>query len=342
MPPGNGSSGWEQLHGQSAGAEALIVPVVFGLIFVVGLVGNCLVLLVMGRLRSRRAAGRAPSSSSSSCSPTNMFIVNLSVADLLFLLVCVPLHATIYSLPEWLFGDFLCRFGHFFTSVTMLVSIFTLVAMSADRYVAVVRSKVPRVRSRRNTLAALALVWTLSVVCSVPVAQHHVLSGHRAAPNSTFCWEQWSGASRRTYKVTVLLVGFVVPLLIISWCYTKVLFHLHMKMKNISKKSKRSKKKTAQTILLVVTGFTVCWLPHHVIAMWAEFGTFPLNDASFAFRIIGHCLSYGNSCINPVLYAFLSENFRGACRQVFGRRAALNGATVRFRTENFSTTHSAL
>ncbi|MEQ2303870.1 hypothetical protein AMECASPLE_021221 [Ameca splendens] len=116
-------------------------------------------------------------------------------------------------------------------------------------------------------------------------------------------------------------------------------------MKNMSKKSELSKRKTAQTILLVVTGFTICWMPHHIIAMWVEFGTFPLNNATFAFRIVSHCLSYGNSCINPILYAFLSENFRKACRQVFARHLLYtpptSGKVVRFRMDNFSNTHSS-
>ncbi|XP_042371409.1 galanin receptor type 1-like, partial [Plectropomus leopardus] len=224
LPPGNGSSGWtppdpdpERSAGGASGAEAVVVPVVFGLIFVVGLVGNCLVMVVICRVRAGGGAGgRRPGS------PTNIFMVNLSAADLLFLLFCVPFQATIYSLPQWVFGAFLCTFAHYFYTVSMLVSIFTLVAMSADRYVVVVRSnKPPYVRSRRNALAAVCVIWTLSLVVSVPVAQHQVLTSHPSAPNSTFCWEEWSGAARVSYKVCVLLLGFLLPLLLISCCYAK-------------------------------------------------------------------------------------------------------------------------
>ncbi|KAE8297810.1 Galanin receptor type 1 [Larimichthys crocea] len=354
--PGNDSSDWAELRqsnrseaaeGEGSGLEAVIVPAVFGLIFVVGVVGNSLVMVVIGKVSSGSGGGGGGSAGSRrSGSPTNTFILNLSVADLSFLLFCVPFHATIYSLPEWVFGAFLCWFGHYFSSVSMLVSIFTLVAMSVDRYIAVVLSrKSPRVRSRRNALAGVCVIWTLSLVCSVPVAQHQVLTNHSTAPNNTFCWERWSSrVSRQSYKVTILLIGYLLPLLLISCCYTKVLFHLHKKMKNMSKKSEHSKRKTAQTVLLVVTAFTICWMPHHIIAMWVEFGTFPLNDASFAFRIVSHCLSYGNSCVNPVLYAFLSENFRKACRQVYTCHFLYppppSSKVVRFRMENFSTTHS--
>nr|XP_061819477.1 galanin receptor type 1b [Nerophis lumbriciformis] len=349
LQPGNDTRGWagvSESNGSDAsedgpGPEAVVVPVLFGLIFAVGLVGNTLVLLVTGRVSRARtgSVGLRPGN------PTNIFISNLSVADLLFLLLCVPFHATIYSLPHWVFGGFVCRFGHFFASVSVLVSIFTLVAMSVDRYVAVVRSERARgVRNRRNALVGVGVIWTASLVCSLPVAQHQVLAEHPSAPNSTFCWERWSGRSRHAYKVSMVLVGFVVPLLLISCCYIRVLCHLHKKMKTMSKKSEHAKQKTTQTVLLVIAAFAICWIPHHVITMWAEFGTFPLTDASFAFRIVSHCLSYAHSCVNPVLYAFLSEKFRQACGQVFtwrlGSPAAPRGSGARCRTDHPSSTHS--
>ena len=70
-------------------------------------------------------------------------------------------------------------------------------------------------------------------------------------------------------------------------------------------------------MLVVVVVFGVSWLPHHVIHLWAEFGVFPLTPASFFFRITAHCLAYSNSSVNPIIYAFLSENFRKAYKQVF-------------------------
>ncbi|XP_067906019.1 galanin receptor type 1b [Heterodontus francisci] len=328
---GNVSSG-----GTSDGPEVVIVPITFGLIFLLGIVGNTLVMIVLGRSKSR-----------TSRSTTNTFILNLSIADLSFLLVCVPFQATIYSLPEWVFGAFLCKLVHYFVMVTMLVSIFTLVTMSVDRYIAVVHSKHPPcIRNKRNASVAVTVIWLLALLTAVPVAQHQtLLTGHHQAPNSSFCWEEWEDETQKqVYKVTIVIIGYLLPLLLICCCYAKVLFHLHKKVKNISKKSKRSKKKTAQTIMLVVAVFLLSWLPHHVITMWVEFGNFPLTDASFAFRIISHCMAYGNSCINPIIYAFLSENFRKACRQVFAYKflfpRPIEEKVVRIHMENFSSTHS--
>uniref|UniRef100_A0ACB8FD64 Galanin receptor type 1 n=2 Tax=Sphaerodactylus townsendi TaxID=933632 RepID=A0ACB8FD64_9SAUR len=96
----------------------------------------------------------------------------------------------------------------------------------------------------------------------------------------------------------------------------------------MSKKSEASKKKTAQTVLVVVVVFGISWLPHHIIHLWVEFGIFPLTPASFVFRVIAHCLAYSNSSVNPIIYGFLSENFRKAYKQVFkcqiGNKVPLN------------------
>ncbi|KAM6353936.1 galanin receptor type 1-like isoform 2-T2 [Alca torda] len=220
------------------GPEVVIVPVLFGLIFLLGMVGNTLVFVVLGRLRP----GGRPSRSA-----TNIFILNLSIADFSFLLFCVPFQATIYSLPEWIFGAFFCKWVHYLAMATMLVSIFTLVAMSVDRYIAVVHAKRSScIRSKRNAALGVGVIWLLSLLIAIPVAQHQALmSGHQQAPNSSFCWEHWADGStaKQMYKITILLVGYLLPLVLITCCYAKVLYHLHTKVKNISKKSERSKKK---------------------------------------------------------------------------------------------------
>uniref|UniRef100_A0A4W3K3T7 Galanin receptor 1b n=1 Tax=Callorhinchus milii TaxID=7868 RepID=A0A4W3K3T7_CALMI len=338
-PPPSGGTPRRADRGVGAGVggpEAMIVPVAFGLVFVLGLVGNGLVLAVLGRAKPGRAR-----------SVTNVLVLNLSLADLSFLVLCVPFQATIYTLPEWVFGALLCKWVHYFVTVTMLVSVFTLGAMAVDRYLAVVRARRSQgVRNTRNAALGVAAIWGLSLLLAVPVPWHQaLLTGVQQAPNRTFCWEQWADRThKQVYKATVLVVGYLLPLALICCCYAKVLFHLHRKIKNISKKSRRSKKKTAKTVMLVVAAFLLSWLPHHIITMWVAFGNFPITDASFVFRIIAHCMVYGNSCINPIIYAFLSENFRKACQQVFTCKCFLpppiEEKVVRIRMETFSTTHS--
>lgn len=104
---------------------AVVVPVVFALIFLLGTVGNGLVLAVL--LQPGASAWHEPGST------TDLFILNLAVADLCFILCCVPFQAAIYTLDAWLFGALVCKAVHLLIYLTMYASSFTLAAVSVDR-----------------------------------------------------------------------------------------------------------------------------------------------------------------------------------------------------------------
>jgi len=71
-------------------------------------------------------------------STTNLLIINLAVADLLFIVFCVPFTGTDYVLPFWPFGDVWCKIVQYLIVVTAYASVYTLVLMSLDRFLAVV------------------------------------------------------------------------------------------------------------------------------------------------------------------------------------------------------------
>ncbi|MXQ92472.1 hypothetical protein E5288_WYG001032 [Bos mutus] len=104
---------------------AVAVPVVFALIFLLGTVGNGLVLAVL--LQPGPSAWQEPGST------TDLFILNLAAADLCFILCCVPFQAAIYTLDDWLFGALVCKAVHLLIYLTMYASSFTLAAVSVDR-----------------------------------------------------------------------------------------------------------------------------------------------------------------------------------------------------------------
>jgi len=106
---------------------AIIVPIVFGFIFILGVIGNTLVIVVLCKI--------CRNGTSNGLNTTNRFILNLAIADMLFLIFCVPFQATIYSLPRWLFGAFMCVFCEVCQMTFMLASIYTMVALSLDRLV---------------------------------------------------------------------------------------------------------------------------------------------------------------------------------------------------------------
>ena len=109
---------------------SFIVPVTFGIVGVVGIFGNALVILVVVTNAQMR-------------STTNVLILNLAFADLLFIVFCVPFTATDYAMNgTWPFGPpvgmLACQAVQYLIYVTSSVSIYTLILMSVDRFLAVV------------------------------------------------------------------------------------------------------------------------------------------------------------------------------------------------------------
>lgn len=75
----------------------------------------------------------------------------------------------------------------------------------------------------------------------------------------------------------------------------------------------RARKKVAKTVLAFVLMFAVCFLPHHVFMLW--FYNYPRSTDEYntfwhVLRIVGFCLSFVNSCINPIALYLVSGTFR--------------------------------
>lgn len=290
-----GGGGWQP--------EAVLVPALFALIFLVGTVGNALVLAVL--LRRGRAV-----------STTNLFLFNLGVADLSFVVCCVPFQATVYTLDGWVFGPLLCRAVHFLIFLTMHASSFTLAAVSLDRYLAIrypLRSR--ELRTPRNALGAIGLIWALALLFSGPYLSYYRQS--RLA-NLTVCHPAWSAPRRRAMDLCTFVFSYLLPLLVLGLAYARALRSLWRAggPGAAGPGGRRAKRRVTRMVVVVAALFGLCWLPHHALVLCVWFGRFPLTRATYALRILSHLLSYANSCVNPVVYALVSRHFRTGFRAV--------------------------
>jgi hypothetical protein len=85
---------------QRFNVEQYIVPVVFGLIFLLGVIGNGSLMFIIFRYKSMRNL-------------PNIFVFNLALGDLFILLFTVPFTSTIYTFDKWPFSEFVCKASEF-------------------------------------------------------------------------------------------------------------------------------------------------------------------------------------------------------------------------------------
>ncbi|CAG2117159.1 unnamed protein product [Medioppia subpectinata] len=79
--------------------------------------------------------------------------------------------------------------------------------------------------------------------------------------------------------------------------------------------------KVIKMLVAVVVLFIICWSPLLIINVLTAFGIIePLNYGYLKpLRTAAHLLSYVNSCINPVVYGFMSKNFRASFKAALSK-----------------------
>lgn len=274
--------------------------VLYALVCIVGLLGNTLVIYVVIRFSKMQTV-------------TNMYIVNLAIADEFFLIGIPFLIVTMYK-QEWIFGNTMCKVYMISTSINQFTSSIFLLIMSADRYIAVCHPiSSPKWRTPFISRIVSLLAWTISAIFVLPVVMY--ASAFPTYANATTCNIIWAenDSGSTTFTIYSLILGFTVPLFFIFVFYCLVIRKLKtVGPKNKSKEKKRSHRKVTNLVLTVVTVYVLCWLPYWV-AQVALIST-PIEECRspiiITIFLLASCLSYSNSAMNPILYAFLSDNFK--------------------------------
>lgn len=294
---------------------SIVVPILFGLVVFIGLIGNALVVVVVACNQQMR-------------NTTNILIINLAVADLLFIVFCVPFTATDYALPMWPFGDVWCKIVQYLVIVCAYASVYTLVLMSFDRFLAVVMPIASMsIRTEQNTYLAILIVWLVILVSCIPALMAHgKYSYYYAFQRQSSCvFLQNEGYDQAAFQISFFLTSYVLPLALICVLYLfmlKRLWHGVVPGGHISVESLRGKKRVTRLVIVVVIIFAVCWGPIQTVLVLKSLKQYEINTTNIVIQITSHVLAYVNSCVNPILYAFLSENFRKAFRKLIACRSS--------------------
>uniref|UniRef100_A0A1A9YUJ7 G-protein coupled receptors family 1 profile domain-containing protein n=1 Tax=Glossina morsitans morsitans TaxID=37546 RepID=A0A1A9YUJ7_GLOMM len=278
----------------------LIAMILYSLVCVVGLFGNTLVIYVILRFSKMQTV-------------TNIYILNLAIADECFL-ICIPFLLYTMQIGSWQFGEYPCKAYMVSTSITQFTSSIFLLIMSADRYIAVCHPiSSPRYRTPLVSKIVSVVAWLTSVLLMVPVIlfASTIKNGERLTCNIRWPETEYT-QSGITFILYTLTLGFALPLTFILGFYYLVIRKLRtVGPKHKSKEKKRSHRKVTKLVLTVITVYILCWLPYWVcqVALIAS-PAFCASRLEITIFLLVSCLGYSNSAMNPVLYAFLSDNFK--------------------------------
>ncbi|PKK28821.1 pyroglutamylated RFamide peptide receptor, partial [Columba livia] len=175
----------------------------------------------------------------------------------------------------------------------------------------------------------LGVVWLLAVIVGSPmwhVQRLEVKYDFLYEKVYVCCLEEWtSPIYQKIYTTFILVILFLLPLMLMLFLYTKIGYELWIKKRvgdasvlqtihgNEMSKISRKKKRAIVMMVTVVFLFAVCWAPFHVIHMMIEYSNFEKEyddvTVKMIFAIV-QIIGFFNSICNPIVYAFMNENFK--------------------------------
>lgn len=280
-----------------------IFMMLYAVVCIIGLMGNTLVIYVVLRFSNMQTV-------------TNMYILNLAIADECFLIGIPMLIATMH-MGHWIFGRAICKAFMVSTSITQFTSSIFLFIMSADRYIAICHHiSSPKYRTPMVSRIVSTIAWAASALIMLPIMLYaNIMETGNERFSCTILWPETHGhLPGFSFTIYSLVLGFVIPLCFIMTFYCLVIRKLRSvaKKTNKSKGKRRSHRKVTKLVLTVITVYILCWLPYWISQV--ALITSPMEMCSTrlevtVFLLVG-CLGYSNSAINPILYAYLSDNFK--------------------------------
>lgn len=311
-PPAN-SSDWHLVH-------AIVPPYLF-IVCLTGILGNAFVLLVFFFQRGK-------------WSVPEIYLGNLALADLI-LLACLPFWAmNILSYFYWPYGEFLCKVVNLSIIVNMYASIYMLVMVNIDRYLALVLIMKARwLRRRRNAKAICFCLWLFGVIMGIPTATFRTV---QYFPNFQIaaCVIQYPSDSwKLAHHLQLDLLGFALPFLVIVFCSSSILWVLQKRENGVYPQDRNNRKATV-LVSSVTLFFFICWGPFHIftfLVVLCDLNVLDLDSWAHVLDIgtqFTTYLAFLNSCLNPVLYVCSGYYFKRKVSAIYKRRKSSTGSVA--------------
>uniref|UniRef100_A0A0N4ZN03 G_PROTEIN_RECEP_F1_2 domain-containing protein n=1 Tax=Parastrongyloides trichosuri TaxID=131310 RepID=A0A0N4ZN03_PARTI len=309
----------------------------YTIIFILGLIGNFYILILTIKYKTLQSV-------------QNIFILNLSIADIFLCLTSIPVTPLVNIQKEWIFGEIGCRVSGAIQAISIFISTYSLCAISIDRYYRLIESPNTALTKVQAIIATLT-IWLVSVILTFPYVYNMKLVSYDEICGF-FCTEAWeSNKYRQIYTIVLLFFQAVLPFCIMAICYHQIFSTLHnranskilsitqqvnllsmltstvgndvcinkLEVNKLIEKRKKimsQKKKITIILVLMVLIFAVASLPLNIVSILTEIEShniFELNDGTdltYLINIIVHAIAMIVCITNPLLYALLNPEFR--------------------------------
>ncbi|XP_070526208.1 tachykinin-like peptides receptor 99D isoform X3 [Cardiocondyla obscurior] len=251
---------------------------------------------------------------------TNYFLVNLSIADAMVSTLNVTFNYTYMLNSHWPFGTLYCKISQFIAVLTICASVFTLMAISIDRYMAIVNPLKPRM-GKKATLCVAIIIWIIGAILSLPMLLFYTTYTQNFMNGEVrvVCYSAWPNTDDNglsygeyLYNVIFMVLTYFLPIGSMTFTYARVGLELWgsqsigeataRQLENI-----RSKRRVVKMMIVVVVIFAVCWLPFHMYFIVTSYLPEITNEPYIQEVFLGiYWLAMSNSMYNPIIYCWMN------------------------------------
>ncbi|KAL3832482.1 hypothetical protein ACJMK2_024122, partial [Sinanodonta woodiana] len=290
---------------------SLMEKVIFGTWLTVSalcaVIGNLMVIIVVARHRGMQTR-------------TNMFLVNLAVADFFVGILMAPFSLTTLIKEEWIFGENMCKINGFMNTVCFITSIHTLMYISIHKYVSITRP-FSRILNNLKIVIMIICAWSWAIICGVLTV--FFLSNVIYKPRTMQCGPEYPQNDREyIHHGIIQITNIGIPILIMTFAYLGMYreFRQHIVRlhKNTTLQSDQiigQQIQVTKTLFIVLACFFLCWIPYAVYSGYVTTVKDRKNIPGWA-NAAAYCFMYMNSGCNPIIYAWRSPSFREGYKEI--------------------------
>ncbi|XP_042295772.1 chemokine-like receptor 1 [Sceloporus undulatus] len=281
----------------------IISMVIYSLAFVLGVIGNGLVIFITG-FRMKKTVN-------------TVWFLNLAIADFTFTLF-LPLSVAYVALEfHWPFGQAMCKLNSALAFLNLYASVYLLMVISIDRCISV-RYPVWAQNHRTPRLASFVSlgVWIMALLLCSPNLHFRTTAPDLYDENVINCYSNYGNHTEQIKSrhhgmiISRFIFAFIIPFTVIVVCYGAIV--LKLRRNRLANSSKPFKVITA-----VIVAFFVCWLPYHIFS-FIETKVMEQPELHLVLLIgipLTSSLAFINSCLNPILYVFMGHDFKERLRR---------------------------
>lgn len=302
----------------------VLMPLVYCIVFVFGLLGNCLALhVIRPNLKKMNS--------------TTLYSLNLVASDILFTL-SLPLRIAYYAMGfHWPLGETLCKITGLIFYINTYAGVNFMTCLSVDRFIAVVIPlRCGKLRKVNNVRYICVAVWLWVLAQTLPLLNMSMTV--ETGDGHITCMEYPNFEAVDHIAIILIgavIIGYIVPVVTILVCYSVLCYKLQFVARNnqFTEKSGRSRK-VIGVICCVSLVFVLCYSPYHINIlqyMIRKLVYSPDCAELTAFQVSLHvtvCLMNLNSCLDPFVYFFACKGYKRKLLKLLKLQVSMSFSSV--------------